>query len=58
MLLVINLEEKVPEEHPLRPIKQLADAALKELSQLFDQIYSALGRPRRFRPSACSRLRC
>lgn len=45
MLLVINLEERVPEEHPLRPIKQLADAALKELSQLFDQMYSALGRP-------------
>ena len=45
MLLVINLAERVPEEHPLRRIKQLADAALKELSPIFDQMYSALGRP-------------
>src|SRR5215831_11305609 len=45
MLLVINLEERVPGEHPLRRIKQLADAAVKELSPIFDQLYSALGRP-------------
>src|SRR5262245_45210281 len=45
MLLVINLAERVPGEHPLRRIKQLADAAVKELSSLFDQLYSALGRP-------------
>jgi transposase len=45
MLLVINLEERVPGEHPLRRIKQLADAAVKELSPIFDQLYSVLGRP-------------
>ena len=45
MLLVINLAERIPQDHPLRRIKQLADAAVKELSPLFDQLYSALGRP-------------
>src|SRR5689334_16260074 len=45
MLLVINLVERIPQDHPLRRIKQLADAALKELSPLFDRLYSALGRP-------------
>jgi transposase len=45
MLLVINLEERVSGAHPLRRIKQLADGAVKELSPLFDQLYSVLGRP-------------
>ena len=45
MLLVINLAERIPEEHPLRRIKQLVDAVLKELSAVFDQMYSLLGRP-------------
>ena len=45
MLLVIDPEQRVPREHPLRRIKQLADAALKELSPLFDQMYSLVGRP-------------
>ena len=33
----------MPKEHPLRRIKQLADAALAELSPLFDEMYSAVG---------------
>jgi len=45
MLVVFDAEQRVPEEHPLRRIKQLADAALKELSPLFEQMYSAVGRP-------------
>jgi transposase len=45
MLLVINLAERIPQDHSLRRIKQLADAAVKELSPLFAQLYSALGRP-------------
>jgi transposase len=45
MLLVINLEERIPKEHPLRRIKLLADTVLKGLSATFDQMYSALGRP-------------
>src|SRR5215469_1216682 len=45
MLLVIDLEERIPAEHPLRRIKAMANAVLKELSPFFDQMYSALGRP-------------
>jgi transposase len=35
----------VPREHPLRRVKELADAALAQLSALFDEMYSAIGRP-------------
>jgi transposase len=45
MLVVINPEQRVPQGHPLRRIKVLADAALKELSPVFDEMYSAVGRP-------------
>ena len=45
MLVVVNLEERIPKEHPLRRIKQMADAGLKELSPIFEQMYSPLGRP-------------
>src|SRR5215471_9192070 len=45
MLMVLNLEERISKEHPLRRIKYLAELALKELSPIFDQMYSALGRP-------------
>src|ERR1700681_313183 len=45
MLVVINPEQRIPQSHPLRRIKALADAALKELSPVFAQMYSAVGRP-------------
>jgi transposase len=45
MLVVINPEQRVPKGHPLRRIKALADAALVQLSALFDEMYSAVGRP-------------
>lgn len=34
MLMVKNMEQRVAKEHPLRRIKQLADAVLRELSPL------------------------
>ena len=45
MLAVINLEERVPLDHPLRLIKALADQALAQLSQDFDRMYAQIGRP-------------
>jgi transposase len=45
MLVVINPEQRIPQGHPLRRIKILADTALKQLSPLFDEMYSAVGRP-------------
>jgi transposase len=38
-------EERVPADHPLRPIRQMVDITLKALSPSFDEMYSAYGRP-------------
>ncbi|MEM9070818.1 MAG: IS5 family transposase [Myxococcota bacterium] len=45
MLCLMSPEERVPTNHPLRSIKKLADAALEELSPVFDEMYSSVGRP-------------
>src|SRR5437667_10663481 len=45
MLSLLSPEQRVPRDHPLRRIKLLADAALQQLSPVFDQMYSAMGRP-------------
>jgi transposase len=45
MLAFIDLEARVPAEHPLRVIKALADQALDGLSSTFDGMYSEIGRP-------------
>jgi transposase len=39
-----SLEERVPVEHPLRPVRQMVDGALKEMSARFDEIYGEDGR--------------
>lgn len=44
-LTVINLNERIPAEHPLRAIKPRVEAALKELSPLLDDLYAEKGRP-------------
>jgi transposase len=45
MLAFVDLEERVPVDHPLRAIKRLADDALADLSPTFDAMYRAGGRP-------------
>src|SRR5438874_5372858 len=45
MLAFVDLEERVPRNHPLRVVKQFADRALAELSAVFDEMYAAGGRP-------------
>jgi transposase len=45
MLCLLSPEDRVPATHPLRPLKALADEALKALSPVFDQMYSDVGRP-------------
>lgn len=44
MLCLINIEDRIPRDHPLRAVKKLADAALERMSPLFDEMYSQLGR--------------
>ncbi len=45
MLTLLSPDRLVPEKDPLRKVKALADAALAELSPVFDEMYSAVGRP-------------
>lgn len=44
MLALVSLESLVPAEHPLRQIKPMADAALRELNPVFDAMYAEGGR--------------
>ena len=44
MLAIVDLEERIPQDHPLRRIKEVADAALAQLSPLFDRMYASVGR--------------
>ena len=42
----VSLESRIPEDHPLRAIRRLVDAALEQLSRRFDGIYAkGVGRP-------------
>jgi len=45
MLSLLSPEKRVPANHPLRSVKELADIALAELSPTFDAMYSTMGRP-------------
>ena len=38
-------EQRVPADHPLRAIRQMANTVLERLSPKLDALYSALGRP-------------
>ena len=44
MLSLLTPEKRVPEKHPLRAVKAMAEAALKDLSSVFDRMYSSIGR--------------
>ncbi len=44
MVSLQSPEDVVPKAHPLRRVKQLADAALSELSGVFDAMYADGGR--------------
>jgi transposase len=41
----VRLEERIPGDHPLRPIRALADAALASLNKRLEGLYSTMGRP-------------
>jgi transposase len=45
MFSYVSLEERIPEDHPLRPMRALVDEALKELSGRFEGLYASTGRP-------------
>jgi len=45
MFSYISAERRVPQDHPLRAMRTMADAALKELDQRFAGLYAVQGRP-------------
>ena len=45
MYSYISPEQRVPTDHPLRPIRKMTDEIFQQLSPRFDQLYSRTGRP-------------
>src|SRR5262249_32108643 len=45
LMTLTTPERRVPQDHPIRRIKALADAELARLSPVFDTMYSERGRP-------------
>ena len=45
MFSYVSPEQRVPHDHPLRPIRQLVDEILREMSRAFDKLYATVGRP-------------
>ena len=41
----INPEDRIPQEHPLRRIRQMTDTALRQMAHDFAPLYAAMGRP-------------
>ena len=56
-LVVLSPENLVPQEHPIRRIKPLADRVLQELSPTFSGMYAKGGGPP-YRPNTCWRRAC
>ena len=52
MLCLLSPEQRVPQNHPLRGIRRVADEAIKGLDSVLDDMYSSTGRPS-IPPSAC-----
>ena len=45
MFSYVSPEERVSPDHPLRPIREMVDGILKEMSGRFARLYSQVGRP-------------
>jgi len=45
MFVAYSIEERIPEDHPLRRVKAWADAVLADMRRDFDAAYSNTGRP-------------
>jgi transposase len=41
----VSLEDRIPQDHPLRDYRRFLDGILRELSPVFDEIYAEGGRP-------------
>jgi transposase len=45
MFSYLSPEQRVPSDHPLRAVRQITDTILMQMSPLFCQMYSQVGRP-------------
>ena len=45
MFSYVSLEQRVPPEHPLRPLRLMVDTALAGLGERFAELYAQTGRP-------------
>ena len=45
MFSYVALEDRVPADHPLRPIRKLVDQVLLKMSKELGSLYSEIGRP-------------
>jgi transposase len=45
MFSYVSPEKRVPQEHPLRPLREMVDTVLKEMSPRFSRLYAKVGRP-------------
>ena len=45
MFSYVSPEQRVPQDHPLRPIREMVDGILKEMSPRFARLYADVGRP-------------
>ena len=41
----VSLEDRVPQEHPLRPMRSLVDEIFRAMGKDFDGLYAKTGRP-------------
>jgi transposase len=45
MFSYVSPEQRVPQDHPLRPMREMVDSILKDMSPRFARLYSDRGRP-------------
>jgi transposase len=45
MFSYVSLEERIPRDHPLRPIRKAVDEIFRAMNQDFDGLYAKTGRP-------------
>ena len=41
----VDLESRIPKDHPIRKIRDIVDTALQEIEPWFDEMYATVGRP-------------
>ena len=45
MFSYVSPEQRIPADHPLRPIREMTDEVLRHLSRRFAGLYAKTGRP-------------